>query len=66
VAGESPPPLLLWHTLTHVTRCAQCAEHTHLHFTKRYWPLFGLRELVPIILDYQRAEFRRQLWEWAR
>ncbi|PWN97355.1 Di-trans-poly-cis-decaprenylcistransferase [Tilletiopsis washingtonensis] len=44
----------------------QCAEHTHLHFTKRYWPLFGLRELVPIILDYQRAEFRRQLWEWAR
>ncbi|CEH16844.1 Cis-prenyltransferase [Ceraceosorus bombacis] len=43
----------------------QSCEETHLHFTARYWPLFGLRELIPIILDYQRAEWRRRLMSWA-
>ncbi|KAJ7253409.1 Di-trans-poly-cis-decaprenylcistransferase [Mycena haematopus] len=32
----------------------QCAENTQIHFTKAYWPEFGLWDFVPIILDYQR------------
>lgn len=38
----------------------QCT-HAQLQFTKRYWPLFGLRELVPIVLDYQRMIMRQWL-----
>lgn len=39
----------------------QCNERTQLHFVQQYWPLFGARELIPILLEYQRA----RLWETA-
>ncbi|PCH37650.1 Di-trans-poly-cis-decaprenylcistransferase [Wolfiporia cocos MD-104 SS10] len=32
----------------------QCCEDTQLQFSKTYWPDFGLWDLIPIILDYQR------------
>ncbi|KAL6300239.1 Di-trans-poly-cis-decaprenylcistransferase [Sparassis latifolia] len=31
----------------------QCCEGTQLQFSEVYWPDFGLRDFVPIILDYQ-------------
>ncbi|WFC98525.1 ditrans,polycis-polyprenyl diphosphate synthase [(2E,6E)-farnesydiphosphate specific] [Malassezia yamatoensis] len=36
----------------------QCNDHTQLHFVQQYWPLFGAREFVPILLQYQR----KMLW----
>ena len=36
----------------------QCNEDTQLHFVDQYWPLFGARELIPILLQYQRE----RLW----
>lgn len=33
----------------------QCNEHTQLHFVDQYWPRFGARDLIPILLAYQRA-----------
>lgn len=35
----------------------QCTEHTHLHFVDKFWPQFGLFDLVPIILDWQRHQW---------
>ncbi|GAC74549.1 cis-prenyltransferase [Moesziomyces antarcticus T-34] len=32
----------------------QCTQHTHLHFVDKFWPQFGLADMVPIILDWQR------------
>lgn len=43
----------------------QCT-HAQLQFTKRYWPLFGLRELVPIVLDYQRMVMRQWLEQFTQ
>ncbi|KII88333.1 hypothetical protein PLICRDRAFT_175932 [Plicaturopsis crispa FD-325 SS-3] len=37
----------------------QCCEDTQLQFSETYWPDFGLREFVPIILDYQRKVWQR-------
>ncbi|CCM06762.1 uncharacterized protein FIBRA_09060 [Fibroporia radiculosa] len=37
----------------------QCSEDTQLQFTSTYWPDFGLWDLVPIILDYQRKVWSR-------
>ncbi|KZP01177.1 Di-trans-poly-cis-decaprenylcistransferase [Calocera viscosa TUFC12733] len=31
----------------------QCCDSTQIHYTPGYWPEFGLRDLVPILLDYQ-------------
>jgi len=31
----------------------QCCEGTQLQFSATYWPDFGIRDFVPIILDYQ-------------
>ncbi|GLB42618.1 putative adds multiple copies of isopentenyl pyrophosphate (IPP) to farnesyl pyrophosphate (FPP) to produce dehydrodolichyl diphosphate (Dedol-PP), a precursor of dolichol which is utilized as a sugar carrier in protein glycosylation in the endoplasmic reticulum (ER) [Lyophyllum shimeji] len=31
----------------------QCCEDTQLHFLECYWPRFSLRDLIPIIVDYQ-------------
>ncbi|UZJ54636.1 hypothetical protein CBS101457_003956 [Exobasidium rhododendri] len=42
------------------------STNSQLQFTQRYWPLFGLRELVPIILDYQRMKIRDWLEERTR
>lgn len=38
--------------------------HAQLQFTEQYWPLFGLKELVPIILDYQRMKIRQKVEDW--
>ena len=35
----------------------QCTEHTHMHFVDCFWPQFGLRDMVPIILDWQRHQW---------
>ncbi|KAF8843354.1 Di-trans-poly-cis-decaprenylcistransferase [Paxillus ammoniavirescens] len=32
----------------------QCNEHTQIHLVDTYWPDFGLFDLVPILLEYQR------------
>ncbi|KAH6887313.1 dehydrodolichyl diphosphate synthetase [Coprinopsis sp. MPI-PUGE-AT-0042] len=32
----------------------QCCENTQIQYTDTYWPDFGLFELIPILLDYQR------------
>lgn len=32
----------------------QCSEHTQMHMVDTYWPEFGLFDLVPILLEYQR------------
>ncbi|KAF8191505.1 Decaprenyl diphosphate synthase-like protein [Mycena galopus ATCC 62051] len=39
----------------------QCSENTQIHFTKGYWPEFGLWDFVPVILDYQRKIWSRRL-----
>ena len=38
----------------------QCAEDTQIQFVSCYWPDFGMREFVPIILDYQRKIWSKQ------
>ncbi|WFD18029.1 ditrans,polycis-polyprenyl diphosphate synthase [(2E,6E)-farnesydiphosphate specific] [Malassezia caprae] len=48
---------------SHVSRLSdfllwQCNEHTQLHFVDQYWPRFGARDLIPILLAYQRAHSR--------
>jgi len=45
---------------SHVSRLSdfllwQCNEHTQMHFVDQYWPRFGVRDLIPILLAYQRA-----------
>ncbi|KAH8099573.1 undecaprenyl pyrophosphate synthetase [Cristinia sonorae] len=32
----------------------QCSENTQIQFSSAYWPDFGLWDLLPILLDYQR------------
>ncbi|KAF8582320.1 Di-trans-poly-cis-decaprenylcistransferase [Ramaria rubella] len=39
----------------------QCCENTQIHFTPTYWPDLGLRDFVPILLDYQRKIWSRRL-----
>ncbi|KDQ61267.1 hypothetical protein JAAARDRAFT_577209 [Jaapia argillacea MUCL 33604] len=56
--GGSPPLDILIRT-SGVRRLSdfllwQCCEDTQLQFSSTYWPNFGLWDLVPIILDYQR------------
>ncbi|KAF9067740.1 Di-trans-poly-cis-decaprenylcistransferase [Rhodocollybia butyracea] len=38
----------------------QCCENTQLHFSKTYWPDFGLFDFVPIILEWQRSVWFRR------
>ncbi|GAC96854.1 hypothetical protein PHSY_004438 [Pseudozyma hubeiensis SY62] len=35
----------------------QCTESTHMHFVDKFWPQFGLLDMVPIILDWQRHQW---------
>ncbi|TEB39390.1 dehydrodolichyl diphosphate synthetase [Coprinellus micaceus] len=63
--GDSPPLDILIRT-SGVKRLSdfllwQCCEDTQIQYTDTYWPDFGLRELVPILLDYQRREWRKQI-----
>lgn len=45
---------------------AQCNERTQLHFIDRFWPQFGLWDLVPIILAYQRDRLAEESRALAR
>ncbi|TFY79330.1 hypothetical protein EWM64_g4680 [Hericium alpestre] len=56
--GGSPPLDILIRT-SGVKRLSdfllwQCAEDTQIQIVDTYWPDFGLFDLLPIILDYQR------------
>ncbi|EMD38029.1 hypothetical protein CERSUDRAFT_93552 [Gelatoporia subvermispora B] len=56
--GRSPPLDLLIRT-SGVKRLSdfllwQCCENTQLQFSPTYWPDFGLWDIVPMLLDYQR------------
>ncbi|KAF6750536.1 dehydrodolichyl diphosphate synthetase [Ephemerocybe angulata] len=62
--GGSPPLDILIRT-SGVKRLSdfllwQCCEDTQIHFTDVYWPDFGLKELIPILLDFQRQAWRKQ------
>jgi len=37
----------------------QASEKVQIHFTPTYWPDFGLRDFVPILLAYQRKVWSR-------
>ncbi|KAJ2935009.1 hypothetical protein H1R20_g2090, partial [Candolleomyces eurysporus] len=62
--GDSPPLDILVRT-SGVKRLSdfmlwQCCEDTQIQYTDTYWPDFGLFDLIPIILDYQRKMWHRQ------
>ncbi|SPO22300.1 related to RER2 - cis-prenyltransferase [Ustilago trichophora] len=35
----------------------QCTQRTHMHFVEKFWPQFGLQDMVPIILEWQRYQW---------
>jgi len=37
----------------------QCCEDTQIQFVDTFWPDFGLRDFVPIVLDFQRKVWAR-------
>ncbi|KAF7353737.1 Alkyl transferase [Mycena venus] len=39
----------------------QCSENTQIHFSKTYWPEFGLWDFIPILLDYQRKAWGQRI-----
>ncbi|KAL5532839.1 RER2 [Sanghuangporus sanghuang] len=41
----------------------QCSEDTQIQFVPCYWPDFGMREFIPIILAYQRKIWKRRKLE---
>lgn len=60
------PPLDIMVRTSGVTRLSdfmlwQCTKHTRLHFVDKFWPQFGLFDLVPIILDWQRDQWQQSL-----
>lgn len=66
VAPEVPVDLLVRTSSVHRLSdflLWQCNERTQLHFVQQYWPLFGARELIPILLQYQRERlWRKDCW----
>ncbi|KAI9573671.1 Decaprenyl diphosphate synthase-like protein [Boletus coccyginus] len=53
------PPLDIFVRTSGVKRLSgflnwQCSENTQMHMVDTYWPEFGLFDLVPILLEYQR------------
>ncbi|PWN54099.1 Undecaprenyl diphosphate synthase [Violaceomyces palustris] len=38
---------------------------THLHFVDKYWPSFGLSDMVPIILHWQRDRWMKMGRQWC-
>ncbi|KAF8443017.1 Decaprenyl diphosphate synthase-like protein [Boletus edulis BED1] len=53
------PPLDIFVRTSGVKRLSgfltwQCCEETQMHMVDAYWPEFGLFDLVPILLEYQR------------
>ncbi|KLO14873.1 dehydrodolichyl diphosphate synthetase [Schizopora paradoxa] len=62
--GSPSPPLDVLVRTSGVRRLSdfllwQCCEDTQIHFVDTYWPDFGLREFVPIVLDFQRKVWAR-------
>ncbi|KAH7927801.1 Di-trans-poly-cis-decaprenylcistransferase [Leucogyrophana mollusca] len=60
------PPLDIFIRTSGVKRLSgfmqwQCCEHTQIQMIDTYWPDFGLSDLVPILLDYQR-----KVWTMGR
>ncbi|KAG0703769.1 Decaprenyl diphosphate synthase-like protein [Suillus ampliporus] len=58
------PPLDIFIRTSGVKRLSgflqwQCCENTQIHMVDTYWPDFGLRDFVPILLDYQRKVWAR-------
>jgi ditrans,polycis-polyprenyl diphosphate synthase len=58
MTAPAPPPDILVRT-SGVARLSdfllwQCSAHTQLQFARACWPEFGLRDLVPVLLDFQR------------
>ncbi|WFD29345.1 ditrans,polycis-polyprenyl diphosphate synthase [(2E,6E)-farnesydiphosphate specific] [Malassezia sp. CBS 17886] len=56
--NKNPVDLLV--RTSHVSRLSdfllwQCNERTQIQFVDQYWPMFGAREMVPILLQYQRT-----------
>lgn len=43
----------------------QITPQTTVHFVPTFWPNFGLRDLLPILLQWQALQFRRWLWDRA-
>lgn len=41
----------------------QITDRTTLHFVSTFWPVFGLRDMLPILLEWQQAQFKRWLWK---
>lgn len=41
----------------------QCCEDTQIQFVSTYWPDFGMRDFIPIILAYQRKIWARKRQE---
>ncbi|PWN18917.1 Undecaprenyl diphosphate synthase [Microstroma glucosiphilum] len=40
----------------------QITPSTTMHFVPTYWPVFGMRDMLPILLDWQAHQFRKWLW----
>ncbi|KAJ6497167.1 Decaprenyl diphosphate synthase-like protein [Mycena vitilis] len=64
VAGSPPLDILI--RTSGVKRLSdfllwQCSENTQIHFSKAYWPEFGLWDFIPIILDYQRTVWGQRI-----
>lgn len=60
------PPLDIMVRTSGVTRLSdfmlwQCTKDTRFHFVDKFWPQFGLFDLVPIILDWQRDQWQHSL-----
>ncbi|KAF8499934.1 Decaprenyl diphosphate synthase-like protein [Gautieria morchelliformis] len=51
---------LTWQACTLLRLPPFCCEATQVHFTPTYWPELGLRDFVPILLDYQRKVWSRR------
>lgn len=65
--AHSPPVDLLIRT-SGVERLSdfmlwQITPKTLLYFVPTFWPVFGLRDLLPILLQWQAHQFRRWLWD---
>ncbi|KAH7105906.1 Di-trans-poly-cis-decaprenylcistransferase [Auriculariales sp. MPI-PUGE-AT-0066] len=60
------PPVDIFIRSSGVTRLSdfllwQSCENTQIHFTQTYWPQYGLRELGPVLLDYQRRVWHKRV-----
>ncbi|KAL4064152.1 Decaprenyl diphosphate synthase-like protein [Scleroderma yunnanense] len=69
VAGS--PPLDIFVRTSGVKRLSgfltwQCNENTQIHMIDTFWPSFGLRDLIPILLEYQRKVWNDRARSRAR